>query len=197
MKFYFVHIVKACFVFKKHHAYAYICLYMQKNNRKLNFRKNHWASLFAHRQLKTLKYSIPLTHLGECPKSKVTPLHKTLFFKVQLCPFHHFSCAKPCNFVCDTWDPFPSHFCYVIAFRAYKSISFYYTRKMIKGTQLNFNAVFNVYCSGVTLLFGHSPSWVSGIQHSEIFSVLWENKLAQWFFAKFNFLLFFRIYRPI
>ena len=100
MKFYFVHIVKACFVFKKHHAYAYICLYMQKNNRKLNFRKNHWASLFSHRRLKTLKCSIPLTQMSECPKSKVTPLHKTSFFKVQLCPFNHFSCAKPCNFVC-------------------------------------------------------------------------------------------------
>ena len=85
--------IKVCFVFKKH-AYAYIGLYMQKNNKKLNFAKNHWASLFSHRQLKISKCSIPLTQLGECPISKVTPLHKTSFFKVQLCPFYHFSCVK-------------------------------------------------------------------------------------------------------
>ena len=87
MKFSFVHIVKACFVFKKHHAYAYICLYMQKNNRKLNFRKNHWASLFAHRQLKTLKCSIPLTHLGECQKVRLHHCIKHCFLKFICVPF--------------------------------------------------------------------------------------------------------------
>ena len=30
-------------------------------------------------------------------------------------------------------------------------------------------------CSGVTLLFEHSPSWESKIEHSEIFSCLLEN----------------------
>ena len=50
-----VNIIKVCFVFKKHHAYAYIGLYMRKNNKKLNFAKNHWASLFSHRTLKISK----------------------------------------------------------------------------------------------------------------------------------------------
>ena len=40
--------------------------------------------------------------------------------------------------------------------------------------------------SGVTLLFEHSPSWVSEIEYFEIFSCPQENKLAQLFFVKFN-----------
>ena len=47
--------------------------------------------------------------------------------------------------------------------------------------------------SVVILLFEHSPSRVSEIEYFEIFSHPQENKLAQRFFVKFNFLLFFLI----
>ena len=47
--------------------------------------------------------------------------------------------------------------------------------------------------SGVTLLFEHSPSWVSEIEHFEIFSCPQENQLARQFFVKFNLLLLFLI----
>ena len=42
--------------------------------------------------------------------------------------------------------------------------------------------------SGVTLLFEHSPSRTSEIEHFEIFSRLRENQLAQQLFVKFNLL---------
>ena len=47
--------------------------------------------------------------------------------------------------------------------------------------------------SGLTLLFEHSPSWASEIEHFEIFSRPQEIKLTQGFFIKFNLLLFFLI----
>ena len=47
--------------------------------------------------------------------------------------------------------------------------------------------------SGVTLLFEHSPSRPSKIEHSEIFCRPRENQLARRFFVKFNLLLFFLI----
>ena len=47
--------------------------------------------------------------------------------------------------------------------------------------------------SCVTLLFEHSHSWASEIEHFEIFSRPQKNKLAQQFFVKFNLLLFFVI----
>ena len=46
---------------------------------------------------------------------------------------------------------------------------------------------------GVTLLFEHSPSRSSEIEHFEIFSRPRENQLAWHFFVKFNLLLFFLI----
>ena len=53
------------------------------------------------------------------------------------------------------------------------------------------------YCmhsnTGVTLLFEHSPSQASKIEHFEIFYRLQENELAQQFLVKFNLLLFFLI----
>ena len=55
------------------------------------------------------------------------------------------------------------------------------------------NLLLKKTCSGVTLLFEHSPIQVSEIDHSEICSHLQENQLAQWFFVKFNLLLFFLI----
>ena len=47
--------------------------------------------------------------------------------------------------------------------------------------------------SGVTLLFKHSPSRASEIEHFEIFSRPREYQLARQFFVKFNLLLFFLI----
>ena len=47
---------------------------MRKSNRKLNFMKNRWASLFSRGQLKISKCSISLAWEVECSKSKVTPL---------------------------------------------------------------------------------------------------------------------------
>ena len=47
---------------------------MRKNNSKLNFMKNCQASLFSRGQLKISKCSTSLAWLGECAKSKVTPL---------------------------------------------------------------------------------------------------------------------------
>ena len=47
--------------------------------------------------------------------------------------------------------------------------------------------------SVVTLLFEHSLSWASEIEHCEIFSHPQENQLARQFFVKFNLLLFFLI----
>ena len=45
-----------------------------KNNSKLNFTKIYQASWFSHRWLKISKWSISLTWLGKCSKSKVTSL---------------------------------------------------------------------------------------------------------------------------
>ena len=55
VKFYLVHVAKVCFVFKNY-LYACISVYMhktlptlggmRKNNSKLNFTKNGWASYF-------------------------------------------------------------------------------------------------------------------------------------------------------
>ena len=39
MKFYLVHIVKVCFVIKKHYAYTYISLYMHKTHTTLGNEK--------------------------------------------------------------------------------------------------------------------------------------------------------------
>ena len=47
--------------------------------------------------------------------------------------------------------------------------------------------------SGTALLFKHSPSLANEIERFEIFSHLPENKLAWWFFVKFNLLLFILI----
>ena len=47
-----------------------------------------------------------------------------------------------------------------------------------------------LFFSGVTLLFEHSPSQASEIEHFDIFSHLRENQLAQQFFEKFNLLFF-------
>ena len=47
---------------------------MRKNNSKLNFMKNRQASWFSHGRLKISKCSNSLAWLGECWKSKVTPL---------------------------------------------------------------------------------------------------------------------------
>ena len=47
--------------------------------------------------------------------------------------------------------------------------------------------------SDVTLLFEHSPSRASEIEHFVIFSCPRENKLGQRFFVKFNLLLLFLI----
>ena len=46
---------------------------MRKNNIKLNFPKNCWASWFSCGQLKISKCTISLTWLDECSKSKITP----------------------------------------------------------------------------------------------------------------------------
>ena len=43
--------------------------------------------------------------------------------------------------------------------------------------------------SGATLLFEHSPSWASEIDHFENFICRRENQLVQQFFLKFNLLL--------
>ena len=56
---------------KKHFQHQEIT----KNNSKLNFKKNRWASWFSRRWLKISKCSISLAWLRECSKSKVTPLH--------------------------------------------------------------------------------------------------------------------------
>ena len=48
-------------------------------------------------------------------------------------------------------------------------------------------------CSGVALLFEHSPSQANEIEHFEIFGCPQENQLTQPFFIKFNLLLFFLI----
>ena len=78
LKFYFVHIVKVCFVY-----YAYIPLYMnktlltlgnEKEQQQIKIYKNCWISWFSCGQLKISKCSISLTQLGECSKNKVTPL---------------------------------------------------------------------------------------------------------------------------
>ena len=50
------------------------------------------------------------------------------------------------------------------------------------------------HSGGVTLLFEHSPSQASELEHFESFSRPWENQLAQRFSIKFNLLLFFLIY---
>ena len=47
--------------------------------------------------------------------------------------------------------------------------------------------------SGVNLLFEHSPSRTSEIEHFEIFTRPRENQLTRQFFIKFNSLLFFLI----
>ena len=54
---------------------------MIKSNRKLNFTKNSWASLFSCGLLKISKYSISLAGEAECSKSKVPPLllHAMIF----------------------------------------------------------------------------------------------------------------------
>ena len=84
MKFYFIHMVKVRFVFKKSVImlmFLHICikhskhLEMWKSNSKLNFTKNHWVSWFSCGLLKISKCSISLIWLGECSKIKVTPLN--------------------------------------------------------------------------------------------------------------------------
>ena len=81
MKFYFIHMVKVRFVFKKSVIvlmFLHICikhskhLEMWKSNSKLNFTKNHWVSWFSCGLLKISKCSISLAWLGECSKIKVT-----------------------------------------------------------------------------------------------------------------------------
>ena len=47
------------------------------------------------------------------------------------------------------------------------------------------------HTSGVTLLFEHSPSRASEIEHFGIFTRLQENQLTRQFFVKSNLLLFF------
>ena len=47
---------------------------MRTNNSKLNFTTNHRASWFSRGWLKISKQSISPARLGECSKSKVTPL---------------------------------------------------------------------------------------------------------------------------
>ena len=76
MKFYFVHIVKVCYFFKKPLLYLYFSLsikhcQMRTNNSKLSFTKNQRASWFSHRQLRISKFSISLARLGECSKNKL------------------------------------------------------------------------------------------------------------------------------
>ena len=70
MKFYFVHIVKVCFVLKNSHD-VYIPPYMHKTlptlgNVKSNFTKIRRASWFSRGRLKILKCSISLARLGKC-----------------------------------------------------------------------------------------------------------------------------------
>ena len=60
---------------------------MRKTNSKLNFMKNHRVSLFSCGQLKISKRSISLTQLGECSKSKVTPLACIKWWYLQVCVF--------------------------------------------------------------------------------------------------------------
>ena len=55
---------------------------MRKNNSKLNFMKNGWVSWFSCGQLKISKCSISFAWLGECSKSKATPLHPVVLSKV-------------------------------------------------------------------------------------------------------------------
>ena len=81
-KFYFVHIVKVCFVLKNsHHIYTPLYVHkiipnqeMRKNNSKSNFMKICQMSWFSCGWLQISKCSISLTQLSNCSKSKVTLL---------------------------------------------------------------------------------------------------------------------------
>ena len=83
MAIYFVHIVTVFVSLKTVIMLIFLCicikhsqhLEMRKNNSKLNFTKNRWASWFSCGWLKISKCSISLVQLEECSKSKVTPLH--------------------------------------------------------------------------------------------------------------------------
>ena len=82
MKFYFVHIVKVCFVLKNsHHIYTPLYMHkiipnqeMRKNYSKSDFTKICQMSWFSCGWLQISKCSISLAQLSNCSKSKVTPL---------------------------------------------------------------------------------------------------------------------------
>ena len=65
---------------------------MRKNNSKLNFTKNRRASWFSRGRQKISECSILLGRLGECSKSKVTPLLNWHNFKANL--------VKSCLAIC-------------------------------------------------------------------------------------------------
>ena len=81
MKFYFVHIVKVCFVFKKHYAYAYIPPHMHETLSTLRKEKKQkeikfYEKIVAQVYFLAGDYKISKCFISvECPKSKVTPRH--------------------------------------------------------------------------------------------------------------------------
>ena len=76
-----IHFITTISISTGYRHFEVICMHktlqhyeMRKSNRKVNFTKNRWASLFSRGRLKISKCSISLAWVGECSKSKVTPL---------------------------------------------------------------------------------------------------------------------------